>query len=41
VTASLVSPVLVGRQAEFAVLDGALEQAIAGEPAAVVVSRAA
>jgi DNA-binding NarL/FixJ family response regulator len=29
--------VLVGRQAEFAVLDGALEQAIAGEPAAVVV----
>ena len=36
-TVSLVSPVLVGRQAEFAVLDGALEWAIAGEPTAVVV----
>ncbi|HET7047288.1 MAG TPA: AAA family ATPase, partial [Solirubrobacteraceae bacterium] len=36
-TASLVSPVLVGRQAEFAVLDGALERAIAGEPTAVIV----
>ena len=36
-TASLVSPVLVGRQAEFAVLDGALERAIAGEPTAVLV----
>jgi DNA-binding CsgD family transcriptional regulator/uncharacterized small protein (DUF1192 family) len=37
VTASLVSPVLVGRQAEFAVLDGALERAIAGEPTTVIV----
>jgi DNA-binding NarL/FixJ family response regulator len=37
VTASLVSPVLVGRRAEFAVLDGALERAIAGEPTAVIV----
>jgi DNA-binding CsgD family transcriptional regulator len=37
VTASLVSPVLVGRQAEFAVLDGALERAIAGEPTAILV----
>jgi hypothetical protein len=37
VTASLVSPVLVGRQAELAVLDGALERAIAGEPTAVLV----
>jgi DNA-binding CsgD family transcriptional regulator len=37
VTASLVSPVLVGRQAEFAVLDGGLERAIAGEPTAIVV----
>ena len=36
-TTSLVSPVLVGRQAEFAVLDGALERAIAGEPTAVLV----
>jgi len=37
VTASLVSPVLVGRQAEFAALDGALERALAGEPTTVVV----
>ncbi|MGZ4305192.1 MAG: helix-turn-helix transcriptional regulator [Solirubrobacteraceae bacterium] len=36
-TASLVSPVLVGRQAEFAALDGALERALAGEATAVVV----
>jgi predicted ATPase len=37
VTASLVSPVLVGRQAEFAVLVGGLQRAIAGEPTAIVV----
>jgi DNA-binding CsgD family transcriptional regulator/uncharacterized small protein (DUF1192 family) len=38
VTVSLVSPILVGRQAEFAALQDALGQALAGQPTAVVVS---
>jgi DNA-binding CsgD family transcriptional regulator len=37
VTTSLVSPVLVGRQPEFAVLQEALRRAMGGEPTAVVV----
>ena len=37
-TVSLVSPVLVGRQAEFAVLESALQRAIDGEPTAIVVA---
>src|ERR1700742_3123909 len=36
-TASLVSPVLVGRQAESEVLAAALERALGGQPTAVLV----
>jgi DNA-binding CsgD family transcriptional regulator/tetratricopeptide (TPR) repeat protein len=37
VTASLVSPVLIGRRAELAALTAALDRAVAGEPAVVIV----
>ena len=37
VAPSLVSPVLVGRQAELEALDGALQRALSGEPVSVVI----